>query len=120
MGAGRNIMRLEGVRPDRLRGTLHVDISINTATSNEIIAAPGSGLQIVVYYLQLVATSDNTVKIYSATTAKSGAMTLKEGVGFVAEMPFTPIVCAENEAFKIELTAATLVAGWAVYRIEAV
>lgn len=97
-----------------------IPLSINAATDNEIIAAPGANQIIQIWGMVGIAAGAVSMTIKSGTTSLTGAMPLSASNGFSAWSGHgQPILeCAPNEALKITLSAAVLVAGWLIYSIK--
>ena len=100
-----------------------VPISIATSGDNSIIAAPGAGKRIVIVHLTL----NNPIGTTNTVTFKSGANVLSGGVllgatggGLVEQTAnqFPVLFCRANEAFIINLSAATSITGYLIYYVE--
>jgi len=99
----------------------HTSISINTATQNAIITAPGAGKRICIDFLMLHPSGGaNTVTVQTASTTLV-ALTLDDQQGMVIENTIHYrkgiLTCGVNEAFNITLSAATTVEGFVRYHI---
>lgn len=94
-------------------------IEINTAGSNEIIAAPGAGLRLVIYSLNYLTRAAVDVRLLSGATAISGLYVyqLATGNGFAFDGTTGGIVLGVNEAFNISLSANVGVDGFALYGV---
>lgn len=94
-------------------------IEINTAGSNEIIAAPGAGLRLVICSLNYLTRAAVDVRLLSGATAISGLYVyqLATGNGFAFDGITGGIVLGVNEAFNISLSANVGVDGFVLYGV---
>lgn len=95
-----------------------VNIDKATASNAAIIAAPGAGKHIEIDHYSLLADGGaNTVSLRFGTT-----MIIQADLQANASMVFdntadNPLSTGINEAFNLELSAATSVVGFVIYRV---
>lgn len=98
-------------------------ISYATASTGELIAAPGEGKRLRILGYLLVAAGAVVATLKSGSTALTGAMTLATGTPMVVPPGGTKIdrlpcmECGTNEAFNLTLGGAVQVSGWVVYEV---
>ena len=98
-----------------------VEINTSTLGVNEIIAAPGAGKRIAIDFIQILPSGGaNTLQIRDGTTVRvrytmddQQALTIEN----VIQHPLGIIKMADNSAFNLNLSAATLVTGFVRYRL---
>lgn len=98
-------------------------ISNNTNGDNTIVAAPGAGLRLLVWHVDLVAAAAVNVTLKSgAATSLSGAYPLQAaGSSMALDFPaHAPLPIGTNLAFIINLSSATFIYGLVLYTIERV
>jgi len=95
-----------------------VNIDKATATKTAAIAAPGAGKHIEIDHYSLLADGGaNTVTLTFGTTVVIEA-DLQANASMVFDAPLhNPLQTGVNEAFNIQLSAATSVVGFIIYRI---
>ena len=102
------------IRPDQTQS-----IAVSASGDQQLIASPGPGRQICVTSYVLICTGGaNSITWKSAANALSGAMGFAANGGIACPASDAPwLVCNQNEALNINLSAATAVAGHLTYRI---
>jgi len=103
---------------------LNAAISIAASGDNTVIAAPGATTCIRIHRLTLcnaVATAQSFVVKDGASSSLTGAMALPTSVGGLTELlegEDAPVfILSQNNAFIINLTAATSVTGFVQYTL---
>ena len=84
---------------------MHAAAAPSTATTTELIAAPGAGLRIVVIEAFAQAEGTQDVTFLSATTALTCAVEMADG----DTVTKGPLRCAQNEAFQVTTTGAVVI-----------
>lgn len=87
---------------------------VDIAASTDVIAAPGAGLRLRIYGLNISSASTGTVTFKHATTGFEGARTMAVGVPLDLEVlpslhPW--FICGVNEAFNITLSGSAQTSG---------
>lgn len=82
---------------------------------HDVIAAPGEGRRISVNHLMYVQDADIVVKFLSGSTEMTGPLKVGANGGIDSACS---IACAENEAFKINLSGNAVVGGVVNYSID--
>lgn len=94
-------------------GAKRASIDISTATTTEVVAAPGAGKAIVVTNVVLTIISGNTAVWKSAATALCGAISTP---GYVAGDGDNGILqCEDNEALNLTSTSTEAITGHITY-----
>lgn len=90
-------------------------ISINAATDNTVIAAPGTGKHLEIFHLTLIADRGYSVDVTlkNGASAISGAMDMQ---WLDTDFGVAPIIISDNTAFVVTLSAAVQVSGMVLYR----
>ena len=100
-----------------------IQLSVNTSTSgdNELIAAPGSGSFLAIDFLTLHPNGGAQTLIIKRASTEVFREVLDDNQPFTVENaihdPEGIITCGDNEAFNLNLSAATQVTGYIKYRI---
>ena len=100
-----------------------IPVAINTSTSgdNELIAAPGAGQYLAIDFILLHPNGGAQTLILKTASTERFRMVLDDNQPFTVENtihdPEGIITCADNEAFNLNLSAATQVTGYVKYRI---
>ena len=91
-------------------------LSISTIGDNTVIAAPGAGLSLRIYHLDYVTAGAVTVIMRSAATALSGSYVFPDIASYAFDAASSgPIICGDNEAFVINLSAGVALGGMILY-----
>lgn len=103
---------------DRL---LKADINISTATTTEVIAAPGAGKFLAIDFIAAQTDAANDVTIKDGSTTYGGAYNLTAGGGLTFENTIKNkdgiITLTANTALNITTSAATQLSGFVRYRV---
>lgn len=99
-------------------------VSMSTATTTAIVAAPGAGKRIAVVGLHLQADGTTTLNLKNGTTSLTGAVPQVAGGGWVLPLGCNDpmgknfwFICDENTALNLTNGIAVNVAGSVIYRI---
>jgi len=90
-------------------------IDETSSGDHDVIAAPGAGRRISVNRFMYVQDADIVVKFLSGSTEKTGPLKVGANGGINSACA---IVCAENEAFVINLSSNAVVGGIVNYSID--
>lgn|SRR3990167_2128172 len=100
-----------------------LSVAINSSTSgdNELVAAPGAGQFLAVDFLVLHPNGGAQTLIVKSASTERFRLVLDDNQPFTFENAIHSekgvIWCAANEALNLNLSAATQVTGYLVYRI---
>lgn len=93
-----------------------VSVQVGDATQ-EIIAAPTNGTAIRVLGYVLTVSGATTLIWKSATTAKSGTLTITTGISSPGEVDSRSFQCAANQALNLTSTGAVTIGGHMTYQL---
>jgi hypothetical protein len=94
------------------------EVEVGDATS-AIVAAPTDGKAIRVLGYVLTVSGATTLQWKSASTAKSGVMTVATGIAAPGNINSRVFQCAANEALNLSSTGAVTIAGhMTIQRVE--
>lgn len=91
-----------------------VAVDISTATTTALVAAT-SGKQIMITGLFIQSEGTQDVTIYSASTAKTGAIEFADGDTLFLDLQSAPIMLGSGEALNIVTSGAVQINGWVTY-----
>src|SRR3990167_4983940 len=100
-----------------------IPLSVDTTTSgdNELIAAPGAGKHIRIDFISINPNGGGQTLIAKSGSTERFRFVLDDNQPFTFENamhdPDGIITCNDNEAFNLNLSAATQVTGYIKYRI---
>lgn len=93
-------------------------IAVTASGYTQLVAAPGAGLKIVVTGLWISTKTANDYFFASASTQLSPTLYMGATSGFIApNLRQMPLVCAANEAFRINGLAAGTASVLVTYRV---
>lgn len=100
---------------------LPLPVNVAESGDNELIAAPGEGKFIHIDYLQLNPNGGGQTLIFKSGSTERLRFVVDDNQPITMENaihdPEGIITCAVNEAFNLNLSAATQVTGYIKYRI---
>ena len=99
----------------------HAAVNTSASGQTEIVAAPGAGKWIAIDFIALNPDGGANTLILQSTDTELTRFVLDDSQPITFEnaihSPKGILTCADNEAFNLELTAATSVTGFVKYRI---
>lgn len=100
---------------------VNVAVTAAAGATTELVAAPGAGLKIELFGLNVSPDVAGTMVLKSATTALTGTINLAAGTPYQIDLnpSVSNLQCAANEALNVTTVTCALT-GWLTYAITAV
>ena len=109
-----------GSTPTTTVECIPLPLSINTIGDNTVIAAPGAGNSLRIYHIDYVTGAAVSVIMRSGATALSGTYPFPDIASYAFDAGNSgPIICGDNEAFIINLSAGVSLGGMILYTAAA-